>query len=257
MKCKVCGAKIRDGAEFCENCGMKVADGVPYTPSINNRPQYVNQRPYKKPWYKKWWIWTILGILIVLVVCAVCFLTLFVLANNNNPLFKDLNYYYSETVPDITIPYATAPYATVPDAAEPDATTPSTAQFNSVYKAGETCDADGLKITLEKTEDYESDKDYIQPEKGRKFIRVYFNIKNETGTDMYVSSYGFACYADDFKCEENYMGENITESYGAISNGRSTKLCLCYEVPVNAESIEVEYKPMSAFSSNIYSFKVK
>ena len=205
MKCKVCGAKIRDGAEFCENCGMKVADErVPYTPSINNRPQ----RPYKKPWYRKWWIWTILGLLTAVIVCSVCFLTL-------------------------------------------------TAQFNSVYKAGETCNAEGLKITLEKSEDYVSDKDYIQPEKGKKFIRVYFNIKNETGTDMYVSSYGFACYADDFKCEENYMGENITESYGAISNGRSTKLCVCYEVPVNAKSIEVEYKPMSASSSNIYSFKVK
>ena len=244
MKCKVCGAKIRDGAEFCENCGMKVADErVPYTPSINNRPQ----RPYKKPWYRKWWIWTILGLLTAVIVCSVCFLPLLPLVYNSYHV-KSRDYYYSETVPNITMPYATAPDSTAPS---------SSAQANSVYKAGETCDADGLKITLEKTEDYESDKDYIQPEKGRKFIRVYFNIKNETGTDMYVSSYGFACYADDFKCEENYMGENITESFGSISNGRSTKLCLCYEVPVNAESIEVEYDPSSVYSSNKYSFKVK
>lgn len=223
---------------------MNVADErVPYTSSINNGPQYANQTPYKKPWYKKWWIWTILGLLTVLIVCAVFSIPLFILAKNSHSL-KDSHYSYSDIVSDIIAPYA-------------DTTAPSSAQADSVYKPGEICDADGLKITLEKTEDYENKDDFIQPENGRKFIRVYFNIKNETGTDKYISSYEFACYADDFKCEENIMGEDVTKLYGAISNGRSTQIYLCYEVPVNAKSIEVEYDSFSGLSSKKYSFKVK
>ena len=249
MKCKVCGAKIRDGAEFCENCGMKVADGVPYTPSINNRPQ----RPYKKPWYRKWWIWTILGLLTAVIVCAVLSFPLLILAQNYHP--KD---YYSYTLPNVTVPNITVPDVTAPYAAVPDSTAPSSSvQQNSVYNAGETCNADGLKITLEKSEDYDNKEDFIQPEAGKKFIRIYFNIKNETGEDQYIGSYGFSCYADGFKCKENIMGVDLDNSYGSISNGRSTKLCLCYEVPVNAESIEVEYDSSYSLPSKKYTFKVK
>lgn len=43
MNCKQCGQEINEKAVVCTNCGCKI----------------------KKPFYKKWWVWVIVGIVVI------------------------------------------------------------------------------------------------------------------------------------------------------------------------------------------------
>lgn len=65
MFCNNCGCANPDGAKFCSNCGapLPVPARVPIQPPPQNIPvgrPPVQPKP-RKPWYKRWWIWTIVG----------------------------------------------------------------------------------------------------------------------------------------------------------------------------------------------------
>ena len=113
---------------------------------------------------------------------------------------------------------------------------------NKNLKVGDTLDANGLKITLNEAADLNGNHSrYSQPKNGYKYIRVYFIIKNTNSSDRYLSSYDFTCYADDAKMEEYIWGDNTLES-GKISNGRNIQGYVYFEVPKNAQKIEIEYE---------------
>lgn len=113
---------------------------------------------------------------------------------------------------------------------------------NKNLKVGDTLDANGLKITLNEAADWNGNHSrYSQPKNGYKYIRVYFIIKNTNSSDRYLSSYDFTCYADDAKMEEYIWGDNTLES-GKISNGRNIQGYVYFEVPKNAQKIEIEYE---------------
>lgn len=113
---------------------------------------------------------------------------------------------------------------------------------NKNLKVGDTLDANGLKITLNEAADWNGNHSrYSQPKNGYKYIRVYIIIKNTNSSDRYLSSYDFTCYADDAKMEEYIWGDNTLES-GKISNGRNIQGYVYFEVPKNAQKIEIEYE---------------
>ena len=113
---------------------------------------------------------------------------------------------------------------------------------NKNLKVGDTLDANGLKITLNEAADWNGNHSrYSQPKNGYKYIRVYFIIKNTNSSDRYLSSYDFTFYADDAKMEEYIWGDNTLES-GKISNGRNIQGYVYFEVPKNAQKIEIEYE---------------
>ena len=80
MFCTNCGKQVSDGSAFCAHCGAKIdapnptetataADPIPESKPVSPRislptqqfipPQQPNPR---KPWYKKWWIWVLMGV---------------------------------------------------------------------------------------------------------------------------------------------------------------------------------------------------
>lgn len=126
---------------------------------------------------------------------------------------------------------------------------------DNTYNVGDTLDANGLKITMERAEEYSSDNQFIQPGDGNKYIRVFFNIKNESGSDKTVGSMDFDCYADGEACESQFFSESKLTSIDTISNNRSTKGYIYYEVPQNAKDIEIEYET-SWWTSKKAIFKV-
>ena len=126
---------------------------------------------------------------------------------------------------------------------------------NNIYKKGETLDANGLKITMDHAEEYTSDNQFIQPEDGNKFIRAYFTIKNESGSDKSVGSIDFDCYADGEASDSKFFSDSDL-SFDTISNGRSIKGYVYYEVPKNAKDIEIEYET-SWWTSKKAIFKVE
>lgn len=106
---------------------------------------------------------------------------------------------------------------------------------------GDTLSAKGLKITLQKVEDWNSDNMFINPKEGYKFIRAYFVLENTNSSSRYLGSYDFTCYADNAKVDMSLYGDETLDLGAEVSGGRTLQGYIYYEVPTNAESIEIEY----------------
>ena len=80
MFCTNCGKQIPDGSAFCAHCGTKIDVSDPTENVITATPipqsaQIAPENPLpvqqfmppqqpkpRKPWYKKWWIWVLMGV---------------------------------------------------------------------------------------------------------------------------------------------------------------------------------------------------
>ena len=142
---------------------------------------------------------------------------------------------------------------------------------------GSTLSAKGLNITLQKVEDWNSDNMFINPKDGFKFIRAYFVLENTNSSSTkyalinlnpsyfvlentnsssrYLGSYDFTCYADNAKADMSIFGEDTLDLGAEVSSGRVLQGYIYYEVPVNAQSIEIEYD--SDWWGNKAVFKVR
>lgn len=156
----------------------------------------------------------------------------------------------SDSVPAINNSVTESISAGTDDTSEPQtaskdeskATSSLSNKDDNVYSLGETLDASGLNITYQQAEKWESDNQFIQPESGNVFIRVYFSAENTSSTDRTIGSFDFDCYADGVKMDQCYYGDNMLDSITTISSGRRTGGYVYFEVPSNAESIEIEYE---------------
>ena len=120
---------------------------------------------------------------------------------------------------------------------------------------GSTLSAKGLNITLQKVEDWNSDNMFINPKDGFKFIRAYFVLENTNSSSRYLGSYDFTCYADNAKADMSIFGDDTLDLGAEVSSGRILQGYIYYEVPVNAQSIEIEYD--SDWWGNKAVFKVR
>ena len=86
---------------------------------------------------------------------------------------------------------------------------------------------------------------------------VSFTFENigESG-DKYVSIYDFDCYADDASCEQEYSLDDSSFINTNLSPGRNVSFKTYYAVPVNANSIELEYET-NAWTSEKVIIKLK
>ena len=120
---------------------------------------------------------------------------------------------------------------------------------------GSTLSAKGLNITLQKVEDWNSDNMFVNPKDGFKFIRAYFVLENTNSSSRYLGSYDFTCYADNAKADMSIFGDDTLDLGAEVSSGRILQGYIYYEVPVNAQSIEIEYD--SDWWGNKAVFKVR
>ena len=70
----------------------------------------------------------------------------------------------------------------------------------------------------------------------RQAVRV---LDNE---NKYVSIYDFDCYADNTICEQKYGLDDCDFINTNLSSGRNVTFKTYYSVPVDAQSIELEYE---------------
>ena len=117
----------------------------------------------------------------------------------------------------------------------------SSSKKDNYYSVGEAVDLNGLRISFLAAEKWESDSKLLQPKDGYMYIRLKFSAENTSDVDQYFFPYDFTCYADNKKVSDPFCGDERMES-GAISSGRIIDGYLYYSVPVNAKSIEAEYK---------------
>lgn len=111
---------------------------------------------------------------------------------------------------------------------------------------GDTFEKNGLKITLNEAvvdfQDYENEYGWNTPTDGMKYIMALFTFENTSDTDKYVSIYDFDCYADNTNCEEKYSLDDDDFINTNLSSGRNISFKVYFEVPVDSESIELEYE---------------
>jgi len=115
----------------------------------------------------------------------------------------------------------------------------NTVPTEGAYKVGDIVESSNLKITYLSCEEYVSDNMFVVPTEGDRFITCEFEFENNGTSDEHVSSLSFDCYADGINCKGIYIRDD--ELSATLSTGRKTKGTVTFEVPINADVIEVEY----------------
>lgn len=114
-------------------------------------------------------------------------------------------------------------------------------QEDITCNVGESATLDDVKVTLTSVEkDFKDYYDFASVEDGCKILKANFEFENVGDYSAYISSYDFTCYADKFSCdsfnsvEDGYFSESI-------ATGKKAAGSIYFEVPTDAETIEIEY----------------
>lgn len=105
---------------------------------------------------------------------------------------------------------------------------------------GEILNDGDLQIEFISAEDFTEYEDWEAPDEGKKVIKLNLKCKNVSDIDKMISFFDFECFADNEAADRYLFGDDDLSA--TISPGREASGALYYEVPENAESIEVEYE---------------
>lgn len=112
---------------------------------------------------------------------------------------------------------------------------------SNIFNVGDVVETEDFKITYESAVPYTSDNEFIQPKDGCEYWEFKFKFENISDTDQSVSTMmDWECYADNSKVDQTWIGDNNGLD-AKLSAGRSAEGTLYFEVPENAEKIELEY----------------
>ncbi|MBR2801247.1 MAG: DUF4352 domain-containing protein [Erysipelotrichaceae bacterium] len=124
-------------------------------------------------------------------------------------------------------------------------------EVKTVYNVGDILQDGDMKIVYIASGDYYEDNQFLQPKEGNKLVYLKFAFINEGKSDKSISFYNFDAYADGYACEMHYSTDETLSA--TLSAGRSTSGTIAFEVPTDAQDIEIEYSP-NAFSSKKVKF---
>lgn len=237
-KCKHCGAEIAKSARVCPQCGGK------------NKPPF-----YQRPWF--------------LILAALVLIGALLSGGNGTSDKEDKKV---GQVSDITADAenagqtegaAEAAAETGGEAAEKseeaaedakaaDQAEGSSEEVQTAYHVGDILQDGDVKIVYAASGVYESDNEYLQPKEGNMYVFLKLAFINESQkSDTTISSYSFNAFADGYACDMFFGGEEDLSA--TLSPGRSTIGFIYFEVPEDAEDIEVEYET-NVFTSDKINF---
>ncbi len=163
----------------------------------------------------------------------------------------DLTTEAEATGEDVTTEAATTE-ATITEAEETPEETTTAPDEDVTYHVGDSAMYGELKITYLACGVYYEDSKYRQPEDGYKYIYFQFAFENTSDSDEYFVSY-LRCdaYADNYAVDMYLYGDDKFSA--TLTAGRSVTGYVYFEVPEDAEVIEVEYTPKST-TTDVYVF---
>ena len=124
-------------------------------------------------------------------------------------------------------------------------------QEDITCKVGESATINDIKVTLKSVDnDFDDYDDYASIEDGYKVIKADFEFENLKDYTTYVYDSDFRCYADQFLCDDFIYVEDSYFS-GAIDSGRKAAASVYYEVPEDADTIEIEFQPSTWYTSKV------
>lgn len=114
-------------------------------------------------------------------------------------------------------------------------------EVSNVFHVGDVVETDNLRITFVSAEQYQEENEFLQPKDGYEYWRFEFNFENISDTDQAVSSMmDWECYADNQNADQTWLvDDNGLDA--TLSPGRTTQGAVYFEIPEDAESIEIEY----------------
>lgn len=114
---------------------------------------------------------------------------------------------------------------------------------NNIFYVGDVVETKKVKLSYLSCGEYSDKNMFIEPAEGNKFIYFEFEFENIGDTDTSVGYFDFDCYADGYEAKNVMItADNAMTSIASISPRRKLSGIVAFEVPKNAESIEVEYE---------------
>lgn len=114
-------------------------------------------------------------------------------------------------------------------------------EINNIFNVGDVVETDNFKITYLSAGVYYEDNEFLQPKEGYEYWKFDFKFENISDTDQSVSSLAdWTCYSDNSKVDQSYLGDDNGLD-ATLSAGRTTEGSVYFEVPANANKIELEY----------------
>jgi|GEM_PF-448440 len=219
--CKYCKTEIPYEAKICPNCRKRVKGG----------------------WFKK--------ILLILLLLVIAIIAISCISSGNSASSKPQKVGTvgeSSTGTNDNADNSEGAGASTDNAAATSGDTAATGDSTSSDSAEETKDIyvvgdilmDGdMKIVYVKSGVYNEDNQFSQPKDGYQYIYIDLAFENTGDGDDSVSFYSFDCYADGYQVDQHYTDDDVSAT---LSGGRMTEGIVCFEVPVDATEIEIEYE---------------
>lgn len=120
---------------------------------------------------------------------------------------------------------------------------PEEETVGNVFHVGDILETKKIRLTYHSCGEYSDDNMFVEAGEGNELIYFEFEFENIGDTDASVGYFDFDCYADGYEAKNSICtADNAMTSITTLSPGRKTKGIVVFEVPQNAETIEVEYE---------------
>lgn len=128
------------------------------------------------------------------------------------------------------------------ESANADDSSEEVTEVDNSFSVGEVVETSDFRISFLSAEEYVSDNQFIQPKEGYTYYKMEFEFENISDSDKSVSSMiGWNCYADSYKADQTWIGDDNGLD-ASLSAGKKTKGAVFFEIPKDAQSIELEYE---------------
>lgn len=116
---------------------------------------------------------------------------------------------------------------------------PYVSRSENAFKVGDTASSALQQISYLSCEKDDRDNENVHPETGCTYYTLTFEFENLQSEDRQISVHDFSCYADGKSCSRTLFRDDYLSA--DLQGGRKAKGTVTFEVPDDAQIVEVEY----------------
>lgn len=215
--CKYCKSKIYKNAKVCPFCHKKQPNPTMYI---------------------------IIGIVAVLAIC-------YIFGEKKDPVANDESQNKDTLQSDQVTPSTETPDLGTEDISQPEVKSEEDFEKDK-YKVGDTWENESLKVIYTSCYEFTDYNQYNAPADGNKIICLEFEFENIGKSDTTVMYTDFHGYADGYEVNQSYAPDGTGLDFTIkMSAGRKGTGKVAFEVPKDAQEVEIEFSPSFWSSQNI------